>query len=731
MTTTRAGTLNFTEVTYDVSAAEIVALALSNVGQSWEGSSAGFAWGISNLAGLPFFDLMDHTDGAANVFLNEEYQSPDVCVENNSSDKWELFWHADGPYWWDYADVDVLQTKLEAGDIVRVYDDHKAHTFIVVSTVGGKVEVVDTWGDGTVVKHDWDDIVEEMTHYGKFEAAYVSRVRDDALDHDQAANFQGRGVGDWSGIGWDLTVTAAPTVSVALTGAGLEVSYSYRIDNAGTLAVGASQTAIYASLDANITSDDTLLTVDEVAGLAAGGFSIESGKVTLTGDVLPGKYYIGVIADKHNAINELNENNNRSPLVAVTVGSDLKVASAPAFAWNAGALDFSYRVDNAGTTGAPASVTGIYLSADSVITTADMLLTTDQVAAIAAGGFTVETGSVALPGGLAAGDYYIGVAADHSNAIAELDETNNASTGQQIKIGADLDVSGTALKVVWAAAGGTFNLTYTAANLGTTNSAPATKAGIYLSTDNIITAADRLVAVDDVAGLLPGGSSAEGGNFVLPGDVAAGSYFIGVVADHDGAVGELNEANNASSGFRITVFTEGADNIKVPIGLKAWHSLGGNDTLTGTAERDALYGDGGRDTLKGKGGNDTLIGGAGADVLKGGGGADFFQFDRAADIKKASGNRDVIVDWNPAADYIDLRAIDARSGGADNAFNFLAAQGSAFSGARGELRWVQQNNAGTANDKTLVMGDTDGDGAANFVLEISGLHTMRAVDFLL
>ena len=57
--------------------------------------------------------------------------------------------------------------------------------------------------------------------------------------------------------------------------------------------------------------------------------------------------------------------------------------------------------------------------------------------------------------------------------------------------------------------------------------------------------------------------------------------------------------------------------------------------------------------------------------------------------------------------------------------------GSNFSGAKGELRWVQQDHAGTASDVTLVMGDLNGDKAADFVLEISGLHTMRAVDFLL
>ena len=567
--------------------------------------------------------------------------------------------------------------------------------------------------------------------HDKFQSAYVSRVRTDALSGDDATTLQGRGYGDWSGIGGDLKVSTAPTVSVATNGAALELSFSYRIDNSGTLAVAASKTGIYLSTDSTISTTDMLLTLDDVAKLAAGGFSIETGKVTLPGSLAAGTYYIGVIADQPKAIGELNESNNISAAVAVTIGSDLKIDAAPTFAWNAGALDFSYLVGNGGTTAAPASGTGIYLSTDSAITTADTLVAVDDVASLVAGGVSTETGKISFPAGLAAGNYYIGVIADHTNAIGELNETNNASTGQLITIGADLDVKAPALKIVWAAAGGTFNLKYTIDNLGTTNAAPASKAGIYLSTDSTITTADRLVAVDDVASILAGGSSAEGGNFVLPGDVAAGNYYLGVIADYDNAVSELNEANNVSPAVRITVFTEGADSVKVPTGLKAWHGLGGNDTITGTSNRDALYGDAGRDKLIGKGGNDTLIGGAGADSLTGGGGSDFFQFDSAADIKKRSGNRDVITDWNPAKDYIDLRGIDAKTGGGDSAFSFIAAPGTTFSGAKGELRWVQQDKSGTSNDKTLVMGDTNGDKAADFVLEITGLHTMRAVDFLL
>jgi hypothetical protein len=634
----RAGTLDFSAIKVGVSAQEIVDIALANVGQTWTGSPAGFAWGVSNLAGLPFFDLRDLTDGPANTFQNPDHWD-EGFTDGSPADKYE------SPHSWDYdnpdgwipvwsdtrgADVSDLQAVLKPGDIVRVYDygnwsehsepecnDINSHTFIVVSTAGGTIEVVDTWGDGTVVKHNWADIVADMTEHGKFHSAYVSRVSDDINDHIPQT-LQGCGYGDWSGFGPDLKIASAPGASLTVNGATLELNFSYRVDNAGVLAAAASKTGFYLSADATITTADTLLTTVDVAALAAGGFSNETGKITLPGGIAAGTWYIGVIADQPNAIGELNEANNISAGTAITIGApDLTVKAAPA------------------------------------------------------------------------------------------------------------------LKIVWAGASGPFDLTYTLENLGNLGTG-ASKTGIYLSTDSIITTADRLVAVDDVAGLLAGASRTEGGTFTLPGDIAGGNYYIGVIADYDDALGETNETNNASPATRITVFTDNADTIIVPTGLKAWHGLGGNDTLTGTADRDALYGDAGNDTLLGKQGNDTLIGGAGADILKGGSGSDFFQFDSAADIGKSSGNRDIIADWNAAADYIDLRGIDAKSGvSGNNAFSFVATAGTTFSGAKGELRWVQRDNAGTANDKTLVLGDINGDKAADFVLEITGLHTMHAVDFLL
>lgn len=767
----RAGTLDFSAVKIGASAEEIVAIALANVGQSWDGSPAGFAWGVSNLAGLPFFDLYDHTDGPANTFTDPDnylhniggpsptlkYESPHYWNDDQgdtpseAKDGWETVFSRDGRDRWsdcDDASVSDLKAVLRPGDIVRVYDygnksEHSelswddcdveinSHTFIVVSTAGGKIEVVDTWGGGAVVKHDWSDVVAEMTKNGQFQSAYVSRVKDNALTGNDATTLQGKGYGDWSGIGLDLKITAASTISITGTAGVLELDFSYRIDNGTLMGAPASKSGIYLSSDATLDNGDTRLAIDDVAALLAGGYSVETGKITLPSNLDAGTWYIFVKADYNGAIGEFNETNNTSPAASFTIGSDLTVTAAPTLTWNAGTLDFSYRVDNSGQTSSPVSTSGIYLSTDATITTADRLLTTDQVAAILAGGFSTETGNLVLPTDLAPGTYYIGVIADHLNDVGELNETNNASPGKAITIGTDLDVKDApTLRIVWAGAGGTFDLTYDIVNLGTTVATAASKTGIYLSTDSTITTADRLVAVDDVASLLPGETRTEGGTFTLPSDIKGGNYYIGVIADYNSAVAETNETNNPSPATRITVVTDGADTITVPTALKSWHALGGNDTITGSSGRDALYGDGGNDTLYGKDGNDTLIGGEGADKLYGGAGSDYFQFNSAADIGTASGSRDVIMDWNPAADYIDLRLIDANTATPeDDAFKFIGTK--AFTGAAGELRYVKQNLSGTANDKTLISGDLNGDKIADFTIQLKGLHTVQAVDFLL
>ena len=92
----------------------------------------------------------------------------------------------------------------------------------------------------------------------------------------------------------------------------------------------------------------------------------------------------------------------------------------------------------------------------------------------------------------------------------------------------------------------------------------------------------------------------------------------------------------------------------------------------------------------------------------------------------------MITDFLPGTDRMDLSTIDANGAAAGNtAFSFLATKGAAFTGVAGQLRWLQENPAGTANDKTIVEGDVDGNSAADFQIELKDLKTLTAGDFIL
>lgn len=108
---------------------------------------------------------------------------------------------------------------------------------------------------------------------------------------------------------------------------------------------------------------------------------------------------------------------------------------------------------------------------------------------------------------------------------------------------------------------------------------------------------------------------------------------------------------------RIIVFASGqeADGVTVlaiETGDLAPPRLAGpaGDTLVGDGRNDLLAGGAGGDLLHGQGGDDILLDGAGSDTMWGGAGADVFVFVR-------DGQRDVVMDFDPAQDRLDLSAL--------------------------------------------------------------------------
>lgn len=143
-----------------------------------------------------------------------------------------------------------------------------------------------------------------------------------------------------------------------------------------------------------------------------------------------------------------------------------------------------------------------------------------------------------------------------------------------------------------------------------------------------------------------------------------------------------------------------------------------NNIIKGNNAANHIHGQDGNDFIYGMGGNDFIVGDAGKDTMTGGAGNDVFVF-RKGDIQS-----DRITDFTSGQDRIDLSGIDARTSlSSDQAFTFIGA--SAFSHTAGQLHYQQVNGT------TVISGDTNGDGIADFTINFDGLHTLTSHDFIL
>ncbi len=138
----------------------------------------------------------------------------------------------------------------------------------------------------------------------------------------------------------------------------------------------------------------------------------------------------------------------------------------------------------------------------------------------------------------------------------------------------------------------------------------------------------------------------------------------------------------------------------------------GDDFIGGGEGNDLIFAGAGTNRIYGGFGDDTLHAGAGRDVMTGSPGADTFVFAFAAHAGIGAG-RDVITDFTPGEDHIDLTGLGTvfngqagLTGGGQASFYFYAPLG-------------------------LVIGDQNGDGGADWVLELSGVQAVSAGDFLL
>jgi Ca2+-binding RTX toxin-like protein len=216
-------------------------------------------------------------------------------------------------------------------------------------------------------------------------------------------------------------------------------------------------------------------------------------------------------------------------------------------------------------------------------------------------------------------------------------------------------------------------------------------------------------------GTLNGGQGIDTLNF---GSVGTGvTVNLGTNAVGGGAAGKT------ISNFENAFGTNAADDLTGTNGANDLGGLGGNDYLYGLGGNDRLYGGNGNDVLNGGSGNDSLTGGAGKDTMTGGADSDTFVYGSKAESAPGTANRDVITDFQPGVDKIDLRSVDGSDADAGN--QSLAWRGTqSFTGA-GQVRYYHENG------NTVVEVNTAGTGGAEMAIQLNGILNLSNTDFML
>ena len=381
-----------------------------------------------------------------------------------------------------------------------------------------------------------------------------------------------------------ITVTAPPqpdlTEYVAVSSTTVAAGGSVTIDaydmNLGNAVSGPSTAQIYLSTDPTITTSDTVLatltTSQTLATVSQPGYyDHQTVSVTLPGNLAPGTYYIGGIADYNNQVSESNEANNTYNVTKITVTAPqqpdlteyVAVSSTTVAAGGSVTID-AYDMNIGNGVSGP-STARIYLSTSPTITTSDTVLatlTTSQTLATVSqpGYYDHQTVAVTLPGNLAPGTYYIGGIADYNNQVSESNEANNTYNVTKITVTAPQQPDLTeyvAVSSTTVAAGGSVTIDAYDMNIGNGVSGPST-ARIYLSTSPTITTSDTVLATLTTSQTLatvsqPGYYDHQTVSVALPGNLAPGTYYIGGIADYNNQISESNEANNTYNVTQITV----------------------------------------------------------------------------------------------------------------------------------------------------------------------------------
>jgi len=393
-------------------------------------------------------------DGSGNVFVTGESNNNYATVKYDSN----------GMQQWVNRYSGHPTDSTDAASDIAV--DGSGNVYVTGSSKWGSVYTGGTGYDYVTVKYDTNGNEQWLIRSDFGLAPYSRDDTSASLALDMTGNIYVTGSSDGLGLynlpdyatvkysiantalGPDLTPTAL-TLSATSVLTGSTITLNDTFINQGTDPVsqnGYKQVRYYLSTDQIIDTADTSLGIRAFYGVAVGGENSGTREVTIPPALSAGTYYVGVVVDYTDAVDETNESNNT--LIASTalnisvdpnliVGIDLTPTTLTLSATSAApgsTITLNDTFINQGTD--PVSQIGYkqvryYLSTDQIIDTADTSLGIRAFYGVV-GGENSGTREVTIPPALSAGTYYVGVVVDYTDAVDETNEENNAMVANDL-----------------------------------------------------------------------------------------------------------------------------------------------------------------------------------------------------------------------------------------------------------------------------------------------------------
>ncbi|MBT9394790.1 hypothetical protein KLP40_16610 [Hymenobacter sp. NST-14] len=348
------------------------------------------------------------------------------------------------------------------------------------------------------------------------------------------------------------------------TPAGLAITADSYLLNRGNSSAGSSSMGYYLSTDATLSATDVLLGTAPGGTLYAGGYNSFNTTLTIPATTTPGNYYVLFVADYQNQVVETDEANNVASaalLVAPPFTGTVVPYSGTATITTCNTIVYDHGgpnnygnnangtlVINPGTAGSKVQLGFNFLQLDGCcdqLTVYDGATTSAPLIGVyysSPGVITATNSSGSLTLVFTSSNY-----STYAGFEVVVSCVSGSSTQPDLAPFLPYTTSGTAL------AGSQLYVQTGIRNQGASE-AGSSNLGYYLSTDNILDAADVLL------GELPGWTlpanqnDIRGGQVMIPGTTAGGVYYLLHVADPRNTVAESNENNNVlATTLEITV----------------------------------------------------------------------------------------------------------------------------------------------------------------------------------